>query len=147
MVSHQEQTLIFKPPNILIYKTSKDYSQNVPVTLSEDKRFITSYPGQSDVFYKNKLALPTQLIDGYLIDNRGINPNTAFLSIKYEDYSKLPENLSTSKMMEMIIDNDPMLEIYNCGYRPDFKDEVKELNALIKSGGLSKCKCLKAAKK
>ena len=46
---------------IIIYKTKSDYSQNVAVTLSDDKSKIISYPHPTDVFYKKKLAYPINL--------------------------------------------------------------------------------------
>ena len=129
------------PPTI-IYKTKKDYSSFVPVILSEDKSEIVSYPGIKDVYYKGEFAYPTKLHNGYLLDNRGIGANVAFLNITYEDYSKLEKTPSRDKLFQMIQDNNPLTEIYNCGNRAAFKNEIADLNKLIDNNGLEKCKCL-----
>ena len=129
------------PPTI-IYKTKKDYNQFVPVILSEDKSKIVSYPHPKDVFYKGELAYPTKLKSGYLLDNRGINSNVAFLNITYEDYSKLEKAPLPDELFLMISDKDPLIEIYNCGNRYTFKNEISDLNKLIENNGLKKCKCL-----
>ena len=121
-------------PAVVIYKTKKDYSQNVPVGLSEDKMKIVSYPAISDVKIWGKYPYPTQLEDGYLLDNRGISQNVAFLSYTYEEYAALLATPSVSTLMEKIIDKDPLIEIHNCGNRSQYNNLIKELNELIRSG-------------
>src|SRR5580693_4313855 len=69
----------YASPSAVIYKTKGDYSKNVPVTLSDDKSKIVSYPAVQDIYYKGALAYPTPLAKGYWLDNRGINVNSAFL--------------------------------------------------------------------
>jgi hypothetical protein len=130
------------PPTIL-YKSRKDYRQQVPVLLSADKAEIVSYPHPADVFWKGSLAYPTRLKNGYLLDNRGINQHVAFLSLTYAEYSQLPRAPSLSQLREMIIDQDPITEMWECGNRNQYTDEVKELNALIESNSLSRCRKLK----
>lgn len=130
------------PPTV-IYKTKKDYSSNVAVSLSDDKSKIISFPDPSDVFYNGKLAYPTQLNNGYLLDNMGINTNVAFLSITLEQYQGYKEIPSIEQLYQLIIDKDPLLEFYNCGNRHSLQNEVKDLNNLINNSHLPKCKCLK----
>jgi hypothetical protein len=130
-------------PQTVIYKTKKDYKKFVPITLSDDKSKITSYPHPKDIFYKGELAYPTELKNGYLLDNRGINNNVAFLNITYEDYSKLEKVPLLEELYKMILDKDPLSEIYNCGNRYTFKNEISDLNKLIENNGLKECKCLK----
>ncbi len=129
-------------PPLIIYKTKKDYNDKVPVILSEDKKSIVSYPGTKDVFYKGKLALPTELQDGYLLDNRGIDPNVAFLGITYDTYSKSMRVFSKNQLYDMIIDKDPIVEMYRCR-RKGIKNIPEDINRLIESGGLKDCKRLK----
>jgi hypothetical protein len=130
-------------PHAIIYKTTKDYSDNVPVTLSEDKKKVISYPDKGDVFYKGKLAYPTKLENGYLLDNRGISATTAFTKYTYEEYSKLKTTPDTETLFNSIIDANPFTEIIDCGSRYRFKDEVTELNAEIKSGKIKEYPKLK----
>jgi len=118
------------PPTI-IYKTSSDYYDKVAVTLSEDKKDIVNYPGIKDVYYKGELAYPTKLNDDFLLDNRGIDPTSAFLNITYEAYSKLEQTPSKEELFNMILDKDPFTEMYTCGSKYKFKDIVAELNAAI----------------
>jgi len=128
------QTVSAATPPALVYKTRKDYSQFVPVTMNVEKTKIVSYPDPTDIYYKGKLAYPTHLSKGYLLDNRGISTNVAFLDYTYETYSQLKEPLTMDLMMRHLLDKSPLIELWNCGSRPGFKDEVKELNFLIENG-------------
>lgn len=125
-------------PKVFIYKMKKDYSQNVPVTLSVDKKTITSYPHPRDLYTNGKLAVPTKLNDGYWLDNRGINANVAFLSYTYEEYAALSDVPSISDLYKKIIDKDPIKEMWDCGRRHQFQDPVSELNEVIANGELAK---------
>lgn len=127
----------------IIYKMKADYSKNVPVTLNEDGTAIIAYPSPKDVYYKGKLAYPVALSKGWWLDNRGVTPHTAFLKLTYEEYSKLDQAPSLDELMKMIINADPITEIYHLGNRDRFKDEVTEINQVINKGGLKKFKKLK----
>lgn len=130
-------------PPAMVYKTKQEYDRNVAITLSPDKRKIVGYPHPKDVFYNGKLAVPTRLINGYLLDNRGINENAAFINMTYDEYAKLAEAPSIEALQSMVIDKNPITEMCNCGIRSQFKDETAELNRLIKSNQLTKCKKVK----
>ena len=125
-------------PKVFIYKMKKDYSQNVPVLLSADKKTIVSYPHPRDLYTNGKLAVPTQLKDGYWLDNRGINENVAFLSYTYEEYAALSEAPSVSELYKKIIDKTPITEMWDCGRRHQFQDIVSDLNEAIANGELAK---------
>ncbi|MFN8288242.1 MAG: hypothetical protein U0V74_15915 [Chitinophagales bacterium] len=127
----------------VVYKTKGDYSMNVPVTMNESKTEIVAYPAPTDVYYKGVLAYPSPLKKGYLLDNRGIGPNTVFLKYTYADYAKLTTAPTLKEMGDAIIDKDPFLEIYNLGERSRYKDEVAEINEIIRKGGLKKFKRVK----
>ena len=129
------------PPTI-IYKTKEDYNKLVPVIMSYDKNKIISYPHPSDISVNGEYSYPTKLKEGYLLDNRGINKNVVFLNITYEDYSKFERVPSLDELYKMILDKDPLSEIYNCGNRYTFKNEIPDLNRLIENDGLKDCKCL-----
>jgi len=118
-------------PKVIIYKTTKDYSKLVPVNLSDDKKSIASYPDIKDVFFNGELAYPTLLNDGFLLDNRGISANVAFLRLTYEEYSKLPATPTPDELLKMIIDKQPLSVMYSCGSRSAFKQIETELNAKI----------------
>lgn len=118
----------------LVYKTRKDYTHYVPVIMNVEKTKIVSYPDPTDIYYNGKLSYPTPLENGFLLDNRGIGPNVAFLNLTYEAYSQLKGTLTMKQMMDNLLDKYPLLEMWNCGPRGGFKDEVKELNVLIDNG-------------
>lgn len=122
---------------VIIYKTNGDFYKNVPVMLSDDKTDIISFPDITDVFYKGKLAYPTQLANGYLLDNRGVSKNVAFLKYTYEEYSKLPATPNKDELMQMIISKDPILELYKCDKLP--KNDIQKLNEFIEKGLSNVC--------
>ena len=130
-------------PPVIIYKTKKEYSNNVPVILSADKKMVVSYPGIKDIYTNGKFATPTLLENGYLLDNRGIGPDVAFLTLTYEAYSKLPATPKPDDFMKMILDADPLTEMYNCGTRYQYQDLAEELNKAIRDGKLGEFKKLK----
>jgi len=130
-------------PPVIIYKTKKDYSNNIPVGLSPDKKELTSFPAITDIYYNGALAVPIRLNNGYLLDNRGIGTDVAFLSITYTEYSKLKNTPSADSLYSWIIDSDPLTEMFNCGSRYDYEDLVKELNLIIKNGEIRNFRKLK----
>lgn len=117
--------------HVIIYKTSKDYRTNVPVVLSEDKGQIISYPHPTDLFFGVNLALPTQLHNGYLLDNRGINKNVAFLKYSYNEYSILKDVPTLQELQQNIIDKDPLTELWDCGNRTNFTNLQEQINKWI----------------
>ena len=125
-------------PVVYIYKTKADYSHQVPVMMNEARTRILSYPAPGDLKMGDGLRLPTLLNKGYLLDNKGIGPNVAFLTYTYEEYSQLPTAPSMTDLMSHILDKYPLLEIRACGRRADYKDIVIELNEKIAEGFLQK---------
>ena len=121
-------------PPCIVYKTKADYSKNIPVILSGDKKRIVSYPDVKDVYYQGEFAYPAGLKKGFLLDNRGIGPDVAFLSVTYEEFSKMEKTPSADELYDLIIDKDPLLVMYKCGNRSDYQDIKKELNEIISSG-------------
>jgi hypothetical protein len=131
-----EKEFIATLPHIVIYKTRNDYRHNVPVLLSEDKALIVSYPHPSDLLLGDKPALPSVLHKGYLLDNRGIQKNVAFLKYTYEEYSKLKDVPSLEELQKNIIDTNPLTELWDCGECSNFTDLQKQLNEWIDKGML-----------
>lgn len=115
----------------LIYKTKAGYSDKVPVIMNAEKTKIVSYPSPSDVMVNGELVKPIKLIDGYLLDNRGIGMNVAFTSFTYEEYAKLDAAPDINKLMNGIIDDDPLLELYDCKNHLNIKSDIDKVNALI----------------
>lgn len=132
-----DQKSFLPGPKAIIYQTKMDYSKQVPIILSDDKKSIESYPDVKDVYFNESLAYPTQLHKGYLLDNRGINANVAFIKLTYEEYSKLPKTPTPAELMKMFIDAQPIVSMYSCGLRSSYQDIGKELNMKIDSDDFS----------
>lgn len=147
--SKKNKTLSFEPqfipgPSAIIYKTKNNYNDLVAVILSDDKSEIVSYPAPSDVKKEGYNPNPTILKNGYLLDNRGINPNVAFINMTYQQYGELKEVPSLKKLFEIIVDKDPLIEMCNCGNRDSIQNTEAKLNYLILKNLLNeKCKILK----
>lgn len=118
-------------PNVIIYKTKADYFDFVPITMSADKKEIISYPAPTDLKNESGLTYPAKLKKGFLLDNRGINENSVFTTITYEQYSKLKEPPTLQYFYTHIKDKNPFIEILNLGKRTEFKDLVNEVNVLL----------------
>ena len=142
-VSPQSVQATMPGPRCIVYKTRADYSQFVPVTLSPDKSKIVSYPDVKDIYFNGQLAYPTRLIDGYLLDNRGIGPDVAFLKLTYAEYSKLAGVPLVGELFKLILDKDPLTRMYECGLRSQYKDPAEAMDQLIRSGELKHKKRLK----
>ncbi|HPE55405.1 MAG TPA: hypothetical protein P5514_04110 [Bacteroidales bacterium] len=130
-------------PPAIVYKTKADYLKNVPVILNTDKSKVISFPDPKDLTKGGDLTYPQMLDDNYLLDNRGINENVAFLSITYEDYIKLTKAPTPDELMNMLMDKDPLLEMYDCGLKSSYSDIVNELNQKINDGSIKEFKILK----
>ncbi len=117
---------------VIVYKTSADYFDKVPITLNEEGDQVMSYPAPSDLRYGEGFSLPVQLKKGYLLDLRGVQPNSAFTSYTYEEYFALEIAPSPGELLDKVIDPDPFTEMYFCGKHGEFKDLAKDLNGLIK---------------
>jgi len=118
-------------PQTLVYKTKGNYYNLVPVLLSEDKTKIISYPHPTDLKAGSDYTLPTFLNNGYLLDNRGIGRNVAFLKLTYQEYANLEKPPTLTELYNYIIDKDPLIELCDCGTRTSFTDVEKQLNSLI----------------
>lgn len=121
-------------PQVFVYKMKKDYSNNVPVIMDNERKRIVSYPAPTDLKRGNSYATPTKLNDGFWLDNKGIGPNVAFLSYTYEEYADMEQAPAMEELMKSIIDKNPLDYYAYCGKRNNFKDIIKEINQLIDSG-------------
>ena len=85
-------------PSAVVYRTDGDYADNVPVNVSASGRLL-SYPAPCDL----RGSEPIAVADGYLLDRRGIGPNTVFTRYTYAAYSALPEAPAPDSIMAAII--------------------------------------------
>jgi hypothetical protein len=131
-------------PRVLVYKTKGDYANLVPVALSADKTGIVAYPHPSDVKIGKAYATPTRLAKGYLLDNRGIGKNVAFLSMTYAGYGALDTLPSLRRLYGLVIDKSPLVELWDCGDKIANGDMRDKLNAAIAANAISGiCSALK----
>ena len=132
----RSETKSMPGPHAIVYRTKAVYDSYVPVTLSEDRSQIVSYPAPTDIYRNGKLSMPTSLTGGYLLDNRGVNDHSAFLSISYEQYAQYKDLPSLAEMYRQIADKTPFAEMYDLGLRNKYTNEIEEINAIIRSGKL-----------
>ncbi|HBS86529.1 MAG: hypothetical protein A2W91_20130 [Bacteroidetes bacterium GWF2_38_335] len=121
-------------PPIIIYKTKKDYRKNVPVTLSDDKTKIASFPSPRDLTIKGELAMPLDMGRGYLLDRRGITKNVAFTSYTYEEYSKLTKTPSADELFAKIMDKKPLKRMYVCGSGTPTEEMINKIKENVLKG-------------
>ena len=132
----EKQSIKMALPSTFIYKTKADYSQLVPVLVSAETNEIYSYPDTKDLLVDGKLRLPSPLLDGYLLDNKGISKDAAFLKLTYAQYVALDHTPSSKELEAMIIDYEPFIELYECKKTMDADAKVDYFNQLIKQGQL-----------
>lgn len=121
-------------PRVVIYKTKADYSNLVPVNMNESKDEIVSYPDPVDV---KPGKHPTQLQDGYLLDNFGIGSHVAYLDYTYEEYAALPQVPEMETLLQHIIERNPLTEYYVSGENHPRGSEgrtTEVLNQVIANG-------------
>ena len=97
-------------PLAVVYRTDRDYSRLVPVTMDAGRKRIAAFPDPSDV--RKQGSEPIRLNDGYLLDRRGIGPNTAFLSITYDEYSRMSAAPSPDSLLSRIVSTRPFTAMY-----------------------------------
>ena len=121
---------------LVVYKTRKDYSNLVPIHLSQDKQTIISYPAKEDlVRVGNKNA--QQLENGFLIDLIGVTQNTVFTNFDLDQYQQV-STPTIEEFKKNIIELDPFIEMYLC----ERKFTKNEINKFIIDNTISE-KCLK----
>ena len=129
------------PPTI-IYQTTKDYNNKVALIMNDAKTEIIYYPDPKDVYYAGKLAFPTRLENGFLLDNQGINKNVVFTKYTLEEYAALEYPPSLTELMNNIVDKEPLISMCNCGNRTQFINMEHKLNEVVKQD-LKSCKKIK----
>ena len=81
-------------PGCIVYSTRGDYLDLVPIGLRDNKTKVSYVADPTDLYYITGngdtiiFGKPTRLVNNYLLDNRGIWTNVAFLNITYEEYIK-----------------------------------------------------------
>jgi len=115
---------------IQIYKTTKDYSNNVFIQVSDDRKTVTAFSDNVDV---DQLR-PVELANGYLQKRMVGN---AVLSITIDDYCSLDNEPSIAEMLNMVIDYEPYSEFYECCQL--CLSDTMEINNVIRENKLCNC--------
>lgn len=129
-----ERSIGGETPQVVVYKTISDFSNYVPVIMNPEKNKIISYPAPADLVKDGVILKPIALKQGYLLDQRGINENVAYLNITIEDYIKATRLPSPEYMLTIILEKNPLTELWYCGKESSFKNKTRELNKLIRKG-------------
>ncbi len=127
---------------LILYKTKADYSSRVPVRLSSDKKRIVAFPAPQDVKKGELWLTPISMHKGYWLDRQGVGPTTAFLNITYPEYAALLSTPTPEELMQNILENEPFVEMYDCGKAGDYKDPEKTLNTAIQQEKLGQFRSL-----
>lgn len=125
----------------IIYKTTQDFSNNVPIQMNSERTKITGFPAPLDLSVNGELQTPIALEKGYYYDRRGISTNTVFIKMTYLEYSKLKSAPAVKELMEMIIEKYPFSEMYSCSSL-NGSSSLEDKNAIVKSG-FKDCKKIK----
>ncbi|MEI7765284.1 MAG: hypothetical protein WCI93_01725 [bacterium] len=121
----------------LVFKTNKDYSKYVWVGLYPDKSKVSSYPGKGDIFLYPQIKLH----NGYYTDD--INIPGVPINITLDAYSKMAEEPDPSIMYNLILDKDPISELYQCPFLYPNAEGAVTINSYIDNNQLEeKCKKL-----
>lgn len=126
-------------PMAIIYRTNGNFNDNVPVTMSPDRKEIISYPAPTDITMQ---SAPVPLAENYLLDRRGIGENTAFTQYTYESYSALKQAPSLKVLKESVIEGAEVIEIVKLPMSlTEAVNDTARCNAIIRNG-LPDCEIL-----
>ena len=131
-------------PMAVVYRTSGDYGNLVPVTLDATGTRIVSYPDPADL--RGNAVSPLPLRDGYLLDRRGIGPRTAYLDITIDEYSRISSAPAPAELLRRIAVRSPFAEMYSLPITAaEAVRDTAACNAYI-AGGFDGCKNLLGGK-
>ena len=126
---------------MIIYKTRKDYSNFLSISLTSDKLKVGSYPGPTDIDDRDK---PIELVNNY--QTSLIWLDYVYTDIRLDDWRRIwdsiinANNISHSQFLyEHIIDFDPFVEFYIDYERIiDYNPDTIFLNKIIRAKELIK---------
>ena len=86
-------------PRAVIYRTSGDCANLVPVVLSADGTSLTWYPDVRDI---RATSAPMDAGDGWLLDRIGVGEHTVFLDYTLDQYRSLGTTPPASELIRHI---------------------------------------------
>lgn len=87
-------------PKAIVYRTDGNFYDNVPIMLNENGTEVVSFPAPTDL---SQQSMPLHLSDGWMLDRRGVGPNTVFTSYTYKEYMALPQAPSPTELLAHVI--------------------------------------------
>ncbi|MBR2379118.1 MAG: hypothetical protein IKA91_06755 [Bacteroidaceae bacterium] len=124
-----EQPVAMAMPRVVIYKTTADFSNFVPFAMDDSKTQIVSFPDPADIKDNKR---PTQLDNGYLLDNFGIGKNVVYTDYTYEQYAALESVPDLETLMQHIVERNPLVEYYVSGAEYPRTGEARTIEGLNK---------------
>ena len=118
-------------PKAVVYETTCDCDDLVPVTLSSDGKSIVWYPGIHDV---SGMSKPINLGKGYWLDRQGVTTTTVFTEYTYEEYSSLAKQPTAEQLFKAIKPGCRVKSIRVLDMTPS--QAQNDVNAVKKSLGL-----------
>ena len=122
-----ENPIAMAMPRIIIYKTTANFSNLVPIAMDDSKTQIVSYPDPADVKANKR---PTLLDNGYLLDNFGIGKNVVYTDFTYEQYIALETAPDFETLKQHIYELNPLVEYYVSGSEYPRTGEARTIEAL-----------------
>jgi len=119
---------------VIVYKTKQDYSNNITIQLSKDKKEVVCTPGPQDALNQR----PIQLANGYLLKRMC---GDAVTSVTVDDFINSSHSYTSEEWLSLVIDTDPYLEKYECCKCTG--QDTAAINNLIRKNQLSNCEDLK----
>lgn len=116
-------------PKARAYRTSAPCSNLVFVNVA-DNGTLLSYPDPADI---TDAARPVELADGWLLDRRGITPNSVFTNITFNEYAAHPSAPSPDELLKSLNRGIRVLEIIELPMRVGEADAANA-NAAISAG-------------
>ena len=101
-------------PQAQIYRTSTDVDALVPITVNPIDGTIISYPAPTDI---TGASMPVVLHDGWLLDRRGISPDTRFINYTYSRYHDLTAPPTPAELKASIVPDARVTEIVSLPYK------------------------------
>lgn len=88
-------------PKAVVYRTSGECPELVPVTMTASGKELLSYPAPGDL---SSACEPIALTGGWWLDRRGISAASRFTTYTYAEYRAMPEAPAPAEILSHIDD-------------------------------------------
>lgn len=127
-VAPEATTKLSYMPKATAYRMTGDYSNNVAVTYAADGRLLY-YPAPSDITANSK---PTDLGNGWWLNNQGLSANSQFTKWTYDEYAALEKTPTADEIKAALIPGAKVAEICVLPYKAsEARSRVAELKKYL----------------